>query len=269
MKIEFQTNREVRANKFLAEKLPFLKRTFVQKLFRKKEIKLGKVAQKPDSKIQVGETLAIFLPDPRKYFFELTGNKIVFEDRDVIAFDKRSGLATHLGVGTKNDNLRDCAETLLGLRLIVVHRLDRGTSGLVVFAKNQKMARQLENEFRERKVFKKYFALVTKIPREKSGEVNLDLKKVGAKMEIVKQGLPAQTFWQVVKTFKNSALLAVEIKTGRTHQIRAHLAAIGLPILGDSLYGVGEKSRLFLHAAELRILNYNFTSAVPAEFYEN
>ena len=97
MKIEFETTREIRAEKFVGEKLPFLRANFVQKLFRKREIKVGKVAQKLNSKIPAGESVAIFLPDPRKFFAELTGNSLLFEDKNVIAFAKRAGLTTHAG----------------------------------------------------------------------------------------------------------------------------------------------------------------------------
>ncbi len=242
---------------------------FLQKLFRKKEIKIQKVPQKIDSKIPAGSLVEIFLPEPRKYFRELTGNSIIFEDKNVIVFSKRAGLTTHAGVGTRGDELRSCAEILLNLKLIVVHRLDRGTSGVIIFAKNSSAARKFENAFRERKVFKKYFAVVSGIPKTASGEINFPLKKVGQKMEIVERGLAAQTFWKVAKQFKNSALLEVEITTGRTHQIRAHLAAINLPVIGDPIYSgraTAGESRMFLHAAELRILEYHFRAEVPSEF---
>ena len=269
MKIEFKNSREIRAAKFVGEKLPFLRANFVQKLFRKREIKIAKVPQKIDSKIPANSTVEIFLPDPRRFFTELTGNSIISEDKNVIAFAKRAGLATHAGVGTRGDDLRSCAEILLNLKLIVVHRIDRATSGVVIFAKNSTAARKFENAFRERKVFKKYFAVVSGIPKTASGEINFPLKKVGQKMEIVERGLAAQTFWKVAKRGKNSALLEVEITTGRTHQIRVHLAAVGLPVVGDPIYSgraVAGGSRMFLHSAELKILEYNFQAETPEEF---
>lgn len=277
--MELKTNREIRAEKFVAEILPFLKRTFLQKLFRKKEIKLGKVAQKSGDKLTAGSALEVYLPDPRKYFFDLTGNQIIFEDKDVIAFVKRAGITTHTGVGTRGDDLRSCAEKLLNLKLTVVHRLDRGTSGVIVFAKNSATARKLENAFRERKVFKKYFALVEGTPKTDSGQINFPLKKVGVKMEVAEKGLAAETKWKVIKKFKGRTLLDVEITTGRTHQIRAHLAEIGLPVVGDDLYpstrpprrtrseqAASIGSRMFLHATELRILNYTFEAKISEEF---
>lgn len=270
LKLELTNTREIRAEKFVAEKLPFLKRTFLQKLFRKREIKVAKIPLKAEAKIAANSVVEVFLPDPRKFFSELTGNQILFEDKNVIAFAKRAGLTTHAGVGTHGDDLRSCAETLLNLRLTVVHRLDRATSGVVIFAKNAATARKLEEAFRSRQVFKKYFAVVARLPRENSGEINLSLKKVGPKMEIVKVGLAAQTFWKVVRRLhNNTALLAVEITTGRTHQIRAHLAAVGMPIVGDSMYGNAQDARMLLHAGELKILDYNFSAEIPPEFYAN
>lgn len=291
MKLIFENSKEVRLEKFMQAKLPFLRRAFVQKLFRKKEIKVAEKPQKADAKIPAHSKVEVFLPDPRKYFFELTGNRILFEDTNVVAFDKRAGIATHAGVGTRGDDLRNCAETLLQQKLIVVHRLDRATSGVVVFAKNAAAARKLEDEFRQRKVFKKYFAVVEGIPKKPNGEINLDLKKVGQKMEIVKKGLSAQTFWKVIQKHPSLrqptealakvgkrgssracrgaggfSLLEVEITTGRTHQIRVHLAAIGLPVVGDDLYGHAKDSRMLLHAAELKILDYTFEAKIPQAF---
>lgn len=266
MKITLSTTREIRCEKFLREELPFLRRSFLQKLFRKREVKLDGKAQKPESKIPAKSELNVFLPDPRKYFFDLTGNAILFEDENVIAFDKRAGISTHAGVGTRGNDLRSAAELLLKLKLIVVHRIDKATSGVIVFAKNQQTARTLEDEFRKRKVGKQYFAVVEGIPREREGVINLRLKRRGKLMEIDKTGVEAETFWKLMRKLGKRALLEIEIKTGRMHQIRAHLAAIKHPVVGDSLYGEAKEGKTLLHASKLKILDYEFEAKMPVEF---
>ncbi len=286
MKLEFKTSRETRAEKFLREKLPFIRKNFIQKLFRKREIKVEGIPQKVETRLPADSIVEVFLPDPHKHFFELTGNTIIFENADLIAFDKRAGISTHAGVGTRGNDLRTATEVLLRKKLVVVHRIDKPTSGVVIFAKNQKIARLLEEEFRQRRVEKKYFAVVEGIPKTSEGVVDLRLKRVGKRMEISEAGLEAQTFWKVIKKTGKHALLEIQIKTGRTHQIRAHLTAIGLPVVGDETYlstssrqaekSLKEKSlpprergRMLLHASDLKILDYKFHAKLPAKFHEN
>ncbi|MFH1375294.1 MAG: RluA family pseudouridine synthase [Patescibacteria group bacterium] len=280
MKITLSTTRAIRCEKFLREKLPFLRRSFLQKLFRKREIKVGNTARALDAKVSTGENITVFLPDPRKYFFDLTGNEILFEDGDVIAFNKRAGISTHAGVGTRGNDLRTAAEFLLKLKLIVVHRIDKATSGVIVFAKNQQTARTLEDEFRKRKVGKQYFVVVEGIPRAREGVIALRLKRKGKLMEIDKTGVEAETSWKLLtpeisRGRQKTALLEIEIKTGRMHQIRVHLSAIGHPVIGDELYGYDKsekalfprkRGRMLLHASKLKILDYEFEAKIPSEF---
>ncbi len=274
LKLEFKTSREIRIEKFLAEQLPFLRRNFLQKLFRKREVKVEGVAQKIDAKAPANTNVEVFLPNSQKHFSALTGNEIIFENEHLIAFNKRAGISTHAGIGTRGDDLRNCAKTLLEIKLIVVHRIDKQTSGVVIFAKNQKTARALEEEFRKRRVGKKYFAVVEGIPKTKEGEINLRLKRKDKVMEVSESGVESKTNWKIVKVLTpeisrgigKRALLEVEIETGRMHQIRVHLAAIDHPVVGDNLYGKGEEERMLLHSGELRILDYKFQAKLPLSF---
>jgi 23S rRNA pseudouridine1911/1915/1917 synthase len=273
MKLEFKNSREIRAEKFLADELPFLKRSFLQKLFRKREIKVEGIAQKVDSKIQPNSIVEIFLPEPRKYFTDLTGNAIIFEDENVIAFDKRAGIPTHSGIGTRGDDLKNCARILLKRNLIVIHRIDRATSGVVIFAKNQKTARKLEDEFRERRAEKIYHAVVEGRP-PLAGVSEKKILRMGKKMELSEKGVAAKTLWKVVRKLGRNSLLEIRIETGRMHQIRVHLAAAGFPVVGDALYpstGSGQarratESRMLLHSSSLKILGYTFEAKLPEEF---
>jgi len=273
MKLEFKNSREIRAEKFLADELPFLKRSFLQKLFRKREIKVGGIAQKVDAKIPPNSTVEIFLPEPRKYFADLTGNAIIFEDDNVIVFDKRAGIPTHSGIGTRGDDLKNCARILLKRNLTVVHRIDRATSGVVIFAKNQKTARKLEDEFRARRAEKIYHAVVEGRP-PLEGMSEKKILRMGKQMEISEKGVAAKTLWKVVRKLGRNSLLEIRIETGRMHQIRVHLAAAGFPVVGDALYpstgsgqaGRATNSRMLLHSSSLKILDYTFTAKLPEEF---
>jgi 23S rRNA pseudouridine1911/1915/1917 synthase len=266
MKFSFTTNRKIRAERFCSEALPFIRRGFLQKLFRKKEIKVAGKPVKADSDIPAGSKVEIFLPDAQKNFGLLTGCEILFEDKDLIAFNKRSGITMHAGVATHGNTLREAAEKLLKLSLVVVHRIDKATSGVVIFAKNANAARKLEDEFRKRRVKKTYYAVVEGIPRETEGEIISKLEKHDKQMRISEKGFSAETHWKLVKKLEKRALLEVKILTGRMHQIRIHLASIGFPVVGDEIYGNGGSGRMLLHASDLEILKYKFHADLPQEF---
>lgn len=251
---------------------PFLARTVLLKLFRKGEIKLDRQVLQVDHQLRKGQKLSIFLPDPRKHFRYLTGSEILFEDEKVIAFDKRAGLPAVGGIGVRAD-LESAIASLLGTEIIAVHRLDAATSGVIAFAKNQSIARQLEAEFKNRTARKTYFAIVSQKPETESGQINAPLRKSGEKMEtgpLANAGklgwLTAETNWKLIGRRRAGWLLEVSPSTGRMHQIRVHLASRGMPIRGDEKYGGSVGPRLFLHAANLKILNYEFTAPLPEEF---
>jgi 23S rRNA-/tRNA-specific pseudouridylate synthase len=157
--------------------------------------------------------------------------------------------------------------------LIVIHRIDRATSGVVIFAKNQKTARKLEDEFRERRAEKIYHAVVEGRP-PLAGVSEKKILRMGKKMELSEKGVAAKTLWKVVRKLGRNSLLEIRIETGRMHQIRVHLAAAGFPVVGDALYpstGSGQarratESRMLLHSSSLKILGYTFEAKLPEEF---
>jgi 23S rRNA pseudouridine1911/1915/1917 synthase len=138
----------------------------------------------------------------------------------------------------------------------VVHRLDKGTSGLMVIAKNAQTEEALQKEFQERKVQKAYLALIEGVIEPEEGEVDIPIgrdERNRERMAVTENGKSAQTEYLTLKKYKSYSLLELKPKTGRTHQIRVHLSAIGHPILGDVKYGgkQGISPRIFLHAAKL------------------
>jgi len=201
---------------------------------------------------------------------------IVYEDNDVIVVNKPAGLLTHKADSSPGEKtlvdflidhyppIKDVGEDLT--RPGIVHRLDRETSGLLVAAKTNEAFQYLKNQFQERKVEKKYYALVHGIPKEKSGTIDLPIAKLEGKQTTQLkgrkelEGRPALTEYTVIREFENHSLLDVTIKTGRTHQIRVHLKAIGHPVVCDKIYSPKKAvcpesiKRMFLHAYYLSFM---------------
>lgn len=186
---------------------------------------------------------------------------VLYEDEFVLAFNKPSGLAvqTRGNRGTSLDFLLWAFARSNGKRPHLVHRIDAGTSGLVLAAKTKPAMTFLSIEFAERRVRKCYLALVAgNVPEAESGSCDTPLLKVGRVVQPgrIEQGAdPACTHWRVLARAGSYALVEARPHTGRMHQIRAHLADLGCPILGDPIYGEGARSgaRLMLHAAGLEI----------------
>ncbi len=185
---------------------------------------------------------------------------VVFRDEDLLVVDKPAGLAMHPGTGV-HDHLLGRVHRLLGasrghsFRVAPAHRLDRDTSGLVVFGVSAQGLRGFTALLRDHAVRKTYLARVHGLPPPQ-GEIDLSLARhdasVGPKMHVQADGVAALTRYRVVATLAQRAVLEVELATGRTHQIRAHFAAIGYPLVGDHRYGRADGARrLCLHAWRL------------------
>lgn len=196
----------------------------------------------------------------------MTESRILFEDEHVVAVDKPAGRPTIPGRGDIGEALNQELERRLGRKLFVVHRLDLEASGVVVLAKDAETHRLLCAQFEGRGAKKTYLAAVAGALTGE-GVVDAPLKEFGSgRVAPAPDGKKSRTRWRVERAFRAAALLRVEPETGRKHQIRAHLCAIGHPILGDPKYGppprpVGGAPRLMLHALALSV-----TAAVPYEF---
>ena len=220
---------------------------------------------------------------------ELTVKKIdlpiIYEDDDVIVINKPAGVLTH-SKGAVNDeftvadfiqNKARQSDLPKSNRFGIVHRLDRGTSGVIIGAKNEESLKKLQKQFSDRKAKKTYLALVEKAPKNKEFVIDLPIArnpKHPSQFRVDAKGKPATTEAKVLKTFGSGrALLELKPRTGRTHQLRIHLSYIGSPIVGDSVYGNAKhKDRMMLHAKELEITLLGgerkvFTAEVPKGFY--
>ena len=215
---------------------------------------------------------------------DLLARITLFEDDDLIVFDKPSGLAVHKGTRTTGDLdsiLAKCVDAE-GERPRLVHRLDKDTSGLLVAAKRKRLAEELGRAFASRAVEKTYLAVVAGVPAPRSGRIATALKKVetpagGRMVEALPDdpaGQAAATAWEVIEVAADgrSSLVAFRPETGRQHQLRVHAALIGHPILGDRLYGDARAApRLLLHAHRLRLPDGHggqrtFTAPMPEGF---
>ena len=209
---------------------------------------------------------------------------VLYEDSDIIVFDKPSGLAVQGGGGvTKSlDDLLVAFAKSNGKKPRLVHRLDRGTSGVLIVARTRPAAAFLSEEFSARRAMKTYLALVQgTLPEAWEGVFDQPLVKVeeGGRPRMLaarpgrKGSQQAVTGWRILSRSGRYALMELKPETGRMHQIRAHLMSAGCPILGDHLYGTGRTSadRLMLHAQSLKIGvpgggRRQFTAPVPSEF---
>jgi 23S rRNA pseudouridine1911/1915/1917 synthase len=199
---------------------------------------------------------------------------VLYEDADVIAINKPAGMVVHTGAGRHSGTLVNAVLHRFGklsgvggeLRPGIVHRLDRFTSGVILIARNDTAHRHLAEQFASRQVEKIYVALVHGALKSDAGRITAPITRdpvTRVRMTArLARGRQASTSYQVLKRFKEYTLLEVKIGTGRTHQIRVHLASIGHPVVGDKLYGApaSELGRYFLHARQIA-----FTGPVTGE----
>jgi len=193
----------------------------------------------------------------------LEASRIVHEDDVLVAVDKPSGMPSHPTFARRTGTALQLAEELLRRRerrkvpLWPLHRLDTATSGLLLFAKTQAAARAVNQNFARRRVAKRYVALVAGVPRAETGEIRLALAEGHLRTEPSREGKEAVTRYRLLEALSSrAALVELEPLTGRMHQIRVHLAAVGHPVVGDAKYGpahAGAAPRLMLHASRIEL----------------
>jgi 23S rRNA pseudouridine1911/1915/1917 synthase len=258
----------VRLDRYLAEKCPELSRTQAQRLVADGLVTVNGQVAKAGLKLSAGDRLSVKLPPPPDAPLspEAMPLNIVFEDSDLLVIDKPSGLTVHPAPGHPHHTLINAvlshvpdlpqADDLR--RPGVVHRLDKDASGLMVVAKNSRAQQRLISQFKARSVVKAYLVLVRGRVTPDDGVIEANIgrdPRHRKRMAVVAdgEGREARTQYHVVRHIGEATLLEVKPETGRTHQIRVHLAAIGYPVVGDKVYGSRSDKlpRLFLHACRL------------------
>jgi 23S rRNA pseudouridine1911/1915/1917 synthase len=260
----------MRLDRFVADRLPDLSRGTVQKLIESGHVLVDGVVRKPKFRMTPGEVVSVEIPPaaPDEIEPDPIPLNVVYEDEDVIVIDKPAGLVVHPAPGHPRGTLANALVAHVpgiavggSRRPGIVHRLDKDTSGLIIAAKTDRGRTSLVEQWADQSVEKTYLALVAGVVEENEATIDAPIgrdQKNRQRMAVVRTGRPALTHFRVVERFQPATLLEVSIETGRTHQIRVHLAFIGHPVIGDTVYGKPRDTdppleRQFLHAAELAL----------------
>ena len=262
-----------RLDQFLAEQLEELTRSAAQRLAEEEHVLLNGKPLKKNYKMTGCETLEVHLPDPEP-IDAMPQNiplDIAYEDEDLLVINKPKGMVVHPAPGTPdgtvvNAVLYHCGESLSGIggafRPGIVHRIDKDTSGLLIIAKNDRAHLYLSEQLKDHTLARTYEAVVIGGLKEDKGTVNAPIgrsPKDRKKMAIVPDGRHAVTHYEVLARYPGYTHIRCKLETGRTHQIRVHMASLGHPIVGDEVYGPS-KSKFdlqgqCLHARELTFLH--------------
>jgi RluA family pseudouridine synthase len=301
-----------RLDRLLRKRLSLMSLSEIYSLIRKGGVRINSKRVKQDYRINEGDIIDINAdqseishpsgPDESLHTIVKTGHfkrnfNIIYEDTDLLACNKPSGLVVHPGTGhLKRDTLIELATGYLisqgnlksGEEPALVHRLDRDTSGIILIAKRKQVLRKVHDIFRSRNIVKQYIAICHNRPPEYEGEIVLGLSRSheqnnGMKMVVEDDGQYSKSTYKIIKYNNDLSKLEVFLETGKTHQIRVHLAHVGAPIVGDERYGNPAldskyldyyKKRLYLHAYHLSFIHpvkgkkITLEASVPLEFKE-
>ena len=268
----------VRLDTFLASHIEGWSRARLQRLIESEDVLVNRKVSKPSYKLREHDELEVELISPATISFtpEAIPIEIVYEDDTFVVVNKPAGLVVHPAAGIHSGTLANALAyhfqqlpNATSVRPGIVHRLDRYTSGLLVVAKTEAALESLSDQFRARTVYKSYAALVHGRVNSDSGKIEQPLARDPSnrtRMAVVRGGRSALSLYRVNRRFNRFTLLDVELKTGRTHQIRVHLAWLKHPVVGDETYGGGRDNtiqdprlksqirglgRHFLHAEKL------------------
>lgn len=279
-----------RLDKLISEQLPELTRSAVQHLMQDGCVTISGKPVKKNTRASAGDVITVELPEPREVEIEPENIPldIVYEDEDIIVVNKPKGMVVHPAPGNWSGTLVNalmyhCGDSLSGIngeiRPGIVHRIDKDTSGLLVVAKNDRAHQSLAEQIKVHSAGRRYFAVVYGTPREQKGTVNAPIARHPVdrkKMAVLAGGREAITHYEVLEQYAGYSYLTFLLETGRTHQIRVHMAHIGHPIIGDPLYGPAkDKWKLqgqCLHAGELTLTHpatgerMTFQAPLPAYF---
>lgn len=287
---------KVRLDIYISKQDESLSRSMIQKLLENDKITVNGKKEKSSYKVQKDDIIKIEIEEPKDVKIEAQEIPIdvIYEDKDILVVNKPKGLVVHPANGNPDGTLVNaimaiCKDSLSGiggeLRPGIVHRLDKDTSGLLIVAKNDKAHIQMSQQLKDRKVNKTYIALVRGTISENGATIDMPIGrslKDRKKMCVTKSGKQAITHFKVLNRFATTkasyTLLEIKIDTGRTHQIRVHMAEIGHPVVGDMVYSNGKNEfgieGQCLHAQKLEFIHpitgkqMSLKAPIP-EYFEN
>ncbi len=243
--VRFKLSRDLnkRVDRYLVDRIPFLSRTSLQHIIKEQAVTVNGRAPKPSTRLHLGDEVVVVLPPPLSTHIpaEDIPLDVLYEDDALIVIDKRDDIIVHPARGNRSGGeLSNVGEAFA--RPGVVHRLDRHTSGALVFAKSETAHWRLAKQFEQRQVNKRYLAVVHGQVEPWADVIDIPLgKHPTAKHKYAVRwddtGKSSVTIYRVLEVYKNFTLVELELKTGRTHQIRVHMSHLGYPLVGDDMYG--------------------------------
>ena len=262
------TGSGTRLDIYIVGRYPQLSRSYIQRLIKEGYITVNGRSVKESLKLKEGDRVAAMIPDPESSQPEPEDIplNIVYEDDDLLVVDKPADMAVHPAPGHSGHTLVNAILAYCpdldadgSMRPGIVHRLDKNTSGLMVLAKHEDARQYIMSQFKSRTVLKRYIALVEGHLSPEEGIIEAPIgrePRSRKRMSVVEDGREARTGYRLLKYIDGYTLLELTLQTGRTHQIRVHLSAIGYPVVGDNVYGRKSPassllSRQFLHACHL------------------
>lgn len=272
-----------RIDRYLAQQMPDQSRSFLQKLIREEQITVNGRPVKANYRLQPEDQVLVIVPDPQlpDILPENIPLDILYEDSDVLVINKPKGMVVHPAAGhytntVVNAVMYHCQGNLSGINGVmrpgIVHRIDRDTTGAIVICKNDQAHQSLAQQLKEHSITRSYRAIVWNNLKEDEGTVDrpigrhpVDRKKMAVNE---KNGKTAVTHYRVLERFGRFTYIECRLETGRTHQIRVHMASIGHPLLGDEVYGPSGKQPFRLQGQCLHAMTLGFLHPSTGEYVE-
>ena len=249
-----EINKGKRLDSYISDNMDKISRSFAQKLIENQQVTINGKNEKASYKVCAGDNIQVDVPEAQgtKLKAQDIPVDVVYEDKDIIVVNKPKGMVVHPANGNPDGTLVNailamCKDSLSGIggeiRPGIVQRLDKDTSGLLIIAKNDEAHVKMSKQIQDRLVTKKYIALIRGVVKDDEATIDMPIARSKVdrkKMAVDKDGKQAVTHFKVIKRYRGYTLLEIKIDTGRTHQIRVHMAKIGYPVVGDMVYSNGK-----------------------------